>query len=1311
MTKDSADVRTASWADECGRAVAPAADSLTANGRSRLERLVGRARALLEEDLAAQAAGRFGIDADGAVADGTDLRLDPSGLADREEIVEVVHHLQSEGCSAPEAVARLIREAVFTHLNRLVAIRIAEALNLLPPSLGQGDRSQGYLDVRELVPLLAADDTNGYWTYIRLCGDELASDVPNLFDPRNPLLALAPSPAALRGLVELFADPASSDLWRASDCLGWTYQFFNTAEDRRRARYRQDGSPKAPETSQDLAVRNQFFTPGYVVEFLVQNSLGRRLLDADPDSPLLGDMPLLVDPPTEPGEPVGLDEIAVLDPACGSGHFLLGAYDLLERAWQHAGTPPADAAPHIVASLWGIDIDARCAQVAAAAILFRARRSCPRGELPRPNIICARSLPATATGLSELLNGIDRSKWPLMRALIHQLEQAPILGPLLHVEESIESEIRASITGSAHGALAQAVEPDVVKQLRDELIEDLRAVAAAVTATAAERMLAAEAQDAVRFVAALVQRYDAVLQNPPFGEPVPESKPYIKANYPWIPSRSHDLLAAFVGRGLELCKPGTGYVGAITARTGMFLKTFEDWRREVLLGHRLVALADLGHGVMEEALVEAAAYVIRAKHAAADQQATFIRLLKETNRPAGLAAAIASHRRGANDERIFRVALKELSAVPRSPVAYWMSPALRRLFIDNPSLDGEGAEVRQGLATGDDFRFVRTVWEINPARIARTREETKAGKRWAPFAKGGEYSPYWADIHLVVDWARDGEAIRAYEGSRPQNIQYFFRPGLTWPERTTSGFGPRILPSGAVFSHVGHGVFPVADMGVVLGALTSRLSDALLAASLGSAESTRSGSPAKRYSVGSVQSLPWISDIETDSDMSRLTLEVAELRRSEDLSEETSRIFLGPSIIAELLEGLTIPEAAIRRLDRDGERHLLMLDLTKDIDERVSEHAALGEEGKAYLDAEVGPHPASYRVAPLDEHDLRCLLEDPIESVIDRLIERRGGSRAIAHLTYFASRRLEVIAHGLERSPAQIEAYRRQEAVLPEGALANAAADVLSYLVGVAAGRWDLRAAGAPEPPLGDLFDVVPSHPPGLLLDGSRPARSTPAGYEFGLPPDQLLFDQPGHPWDVVERVRVAATLLVADADGLLNDIMKHLRGQDLRDHIRRQFFRGHLRRYTKSRRKAPIYWPLYVPSSVWGVWVYAPSLTRETLYAVEAAATARLNAAQTEISRLARSQGDGRDGRASRDVASALEAEQLLSEELSVYRDRAHHIAGLGWEPDLDDGIALCAAPLADLFPAWPEAARQRENIKAGKYPWATVSKWADEL
>ena len=129
----------------------------------------------------------------------------------------------------PGAVARLLREAAFTHLNRLLAIRISEAIGLLPESLGNGRQSRGFKDLGEILPILADD----YWGYLQLCGDELAADAPALFDPRNPLLALRPSTSALDELLVLLGAAEAAHIWIAPDALGWAYQFFNTADERR----------------------------------------------------------------------------------------------------------------------------------------------------------------------------------------------------------------------------------------------------------------------------------------------------------------------------------------------------------------------------------------------------------------------------------------------------------------------------------------------------------------------------------------------------------------------------------------------------------------------------------------------------------------------------------------------------------------------------------------------------------------------------------------------------------------------------------------------------------------------------------------------------------------------------------------------------------------------------------------------------------------------------------------------------------------------------------------------------------------------
>lgn len=1282
--------------------------SLDASQRNLLERLVGRARRLLEEDLAAQASGRYGIDRDGTVAHESTLRLPEADLEARSDLVGVLEHLRSEGQTPAAAVERLIREAVFTQLNRLVTIRIAEDLGLLRPSLAQGTGSAGFREFLELAPLLADDPTGGYLTYLQLCGDELAGDVPNLFDPRNPLLALSPSPAALDMLVSELADENKAHLWAAPDCLGWVYQFFNTGEERRKMR-----EAGAPRDSRELAVRNQFFTPRYVVDFLVQNSLGRRLLDSDPASGLLDDLPLLVDPPQSPTLPLDLAEAAVLDPACGSGHFLLAAYDVLERAWLRAGVQPSDSAANIIGSLYGIDIDPRCCQVAAAALILRARRSSPDVQLPRPNIICARALPAGATGLEEVLSELSPTQQKMVASMTETLNDAPVLGPLLQVEARLSGEARAaSFAGipTSSGSFADAVPSEDLKKLETDTLATLQQIADTTTATPAERLLATEADDALRFVYALLRRYDAVLMNPPFGDPVSSTKPYLKAAYPWIPT--NDLFAAFVGRGLELCASG-GYVGAITPRSGMFLKTFEKWRQHAMADNKLVVLADLGYGVMEQALVEAAAYVVEAERPGPEHRPRFIRLLKDTNRPAGLRDAIKAARANKADPRLYQVPLTELTSVPGAPIAYWMSPSIRRLFSDYPPLEGHGAQVRQGLATGDDFRFVRAFWEVDPARIARSREETKQGKRWVPFAKGGEYSPYWADIHLVVDWENDGERIRGYPGARPQNTQYFFRPGLTWPERTTSDFGPRVLPRGCIFSHVGYALFPFEEPASMLAYMNSRLARSLMAALTSAGEGTTSGTAARHYLVSLVQGLPWPPELGKKLALLMGSRAAIDLQRNYEAdTDETSRAFL----LSLNKRGDYVAEAQNRYF-----KHLrdvsVALDLITAADIAVSEATGLDATALSQLDDEALPLPGKYRFRRLsndEEKILEFMLSEGINEVVDYATAKMSGHRSIATKSFFVERRLELCSHILQLHPLEI-VKRIDDLHIKLPAIDQQAAEVLvSYLVGTAFGRWDIRKGrdSSLAPALPDPFGPVPVCPPGMLVwNDGLPAKNAPEGYPLELPPQHLLLDQPGHRWDIEARIVAATGVLFDNSDKIINDLLRILGSHTIREHLRKRFFKEHLSRYSKSRRKAPIYWPLYVPSGKWGVWVYAPRLSRETLFAVESAAAARLEAAGTEIRQLQREREWGGSGRTVREVANALEAEEALVEELKIFRQGAQKVAGLGWDPDLGDGIVLCAAPLADLFPAWKDAAAERENLRSGKYPWASVSKWADRM
>ena len=1083
--------------------------------RAVLSDLIQTARSLLEADLDSTLEGDFGIHhSDGRIEDTEALSLDASEAAVRIDLLDIISFLRSEGESGFAAVERLVREAAFTHINRLVALRVAEGIGILPEAIGNGLASQGFRDFAEIAPASADEEWERFRLFVRICADELSGDVPTLFDPRNPLLELEPSTAAFSELIELFV-ASDETIWGAPDALGWSYQFFNTAEERKEMRE----SP-APRNSRELAVRNQFFTPSYVVEFLVQNGLGAYLVASFPA--LAGEMPLLVEVPEHRPEPIDLREVSALDPACGSGHFLLGAYDVLEAAWRHAGVPPEDAAPDIVRSLWGIDIDPRATQIAQAAVILRARRHC-RGPLPKPNVICARSLPAGPEA-DALIATLPPHVGRVVQAIADELVMAPVLGPLLKIEELLDREARDAFgTGQIEGTLSEGLSEDDAGNVESHVLEALATIADQTTSTASQRLFAAEAHDAVRFVEAMSRRYTACLMNPPFGEPVTATKTYLKAAYPWIPSKDYNLLAAFVGRGLELAQPDIGTCSAITSRAGLFLTTYERWRAEVLLRHRLVALADLGNGVMEQALVESAAYVLR--KTSSTGTGVFVRLLRDTDLGVALRKSIQNRRDGVPEDRISSIDLLDLGMIPGSPFAYWVSDTVRSLFSSLPALEGTGAEVRQGLATGDDFRFVRAAWEVDPERVGYSTDDSRHSRRWVPFAKGGEYSPFWADIHLLVDWEDDGERIRAYEGSRPQNTQFYFRSGLTWPRRTNSGLGMRLLPEGVAIGDKGPGVFPTGGSELSLLAwLRSRLVQALIDAMVAAGEQATSGGASRSYEVGLVQKLPWGHVPELEPIAERLAQRVADV----DQRDEITRRFVSPSAGPD-------PTELMRLQLQDGEL----------LDDLVNKNAGLDELGLCFLDEEIGPCPTNYAVRDDLDDRVEDLWTRPIGDVIDELIEERGGSRAIANLTYVADRRVEVIAHGLELHPDSILRVVDERKLIAPGVLEDEAERLLSYLFGVAIGRWDARVgADSTVARIPDRLLAPPArYSPGTLLgrDGLPPV-SAPDGYPMELPVDGLLLDQNGHSWDASIRIRVAAEVVYGgqgQVDGSLSALMK----------------------------------------------------------------------------------------------------------------------------------------------------------------------------
>jgi Eco57I restriction-modification methylase len=627
--------------------------------RNAIERATQALRHLLEEEFEAQLEGTFDILADGTIAQEAAAILTPEQGAHRDAIVAAIDRKLVAGMKRAEAVADYLRDTAFTTLNRFVALKMLEARGLVQQCVSRGQDSSGYGEFTGMAPgLLLLPDGRGYRLYLESLFDELSTEVKVLFDRRDPAAVLWPRRAAFDRLLEILNGTELAGIWGDDETIGWVYQFFNGAEERKKMRE----ESQAPRNSRELAVRNQFFTPRYVVQFLTDNTLGRTWVEMTSEqTSLLDSLEYLVRSIDEPfGRRRRKDprDLRVLDPACGSGHFLLYAFDLLltiyEEAWSAADAPASDltrrtlredyqnldelraAAPALVVehNLYGVDIDARCAQIAALALWLRAQRAYrdlglkpeARPQVRRTHIVIAEPMPGDRDLALEFATELDK---PFLQGLfsrmVEEMRLAGELGTLLQSELSLASDVsraRRQFQSERQtlfpGLRATADERSLdLSGITDEaafhdaeetILASLRRFAeSAGGGDARRRLFAGDAAQGVALIDLVRTRFDVILMNPPFGAASLAAKKEFEKAYP---RTKNDIYAAFVERGIQLLHPG-GMLGAITSRTGFFLSSFQKWREEILLKQAPpVVFADLGYGVMDAAMVEAAAYCL-----------------------------------------------------------------------------------------------------------------------------------------------------------------------------------------------------------------------------------------------------------------------------------------------------------------------------------------------------------------------------------------------------------------------------------------------------------------------------------------------------------------------------------------------------------------------------------------------------------------------------------------------------------------------------------------------------------------------------
>lgn len=631
--------------------------------------------------------------------------------------------------------------------------------------------------------------------------------------------------------------------------------------------------------------------------------------------------------------------------------------------------------------------------------------------------------------------------------------------------------------------------------------------------------------------------------------------------------------------------------------------------------------------------------------------ALFIRLMAEADKGAALAEVLTRLRAGKADARVFRVAPESFEQVPGAPFAYWVSEGVRDTFRRLPAFESDERTAKQGLATADDFRFLRTWWEVR-ATVGV----------WFPFAKGGIYSPFYADLHLVLDWAKSGAVLKAKvvaehgnAGKRVYNEEHYFHPGLTWPLRARA-FSPQALVAGSIFSVRGYAAFvPSRDMLSLLALCNSAAFDFLFKVMLG-----RFGFP--EFVIGVMQQVP-VPDMNNADRraLANLARRAWSLKRALDTTELTSHAFTLPALLQ--VAGATLAERAAAWQARIEETDAQLAVLQADIDQRCFD---------------------LYGFAPADR------------------AAALGGSGG-----------------NTEAEETTDEADEEDEGA-PAADAPGLAAALLDWLTGVAFGRFDPRLASGEKamPPAPEPFAPLPAASPGMLTDASGlPVATPPAGYPVRFPAHGILAEDGEDPDRLTERARTGLGLVFgAAAHDWEAQLVQALGLRRLEDGFARPagFFADHLARHSKSRRQAPLYWPLSTAGGEVTLWLYAPRLTDQTLYTcVNDFVEPRLARVSETAARL-RAEGNGRTGRG-RDEETELERLQNLEGELRALRDDLLGLAPV-WKPNLDDGAVVTASPLWRLFRhgKWQKLLKDTwTKLEKGDYDWAhlALSLWPERV
>jgi len=752
-----------------------------------------------------------------------------------EEMLE--NHIGETG-DYEHAREKLIDELTFTLFNRLAAVKVMEAAALFPPVLTKqpehGDRSFGHKAWLEMNPHMRSEELEGIREYLKTAFDELGETLP-LYSKAYPY-ALLPDVISINEIIDAFNavekdSQVGSDIWQSDDVLGWMYESYNNVK----KKAHKDSGDKTEYNK--VSLQSQVYTPRWVVQFLVENSLGKLYLEMHPDSEIKRRYKIANAPQTQERKPKPLYEVKAIDPACGSGNFLLYAFDFFYELYvdqidNYGADYDEKEIPKLIVenNLHGIDLDDRAVQLAQLGLFIKAKKKRRTiGELAFNVVSSDFYLPEYEAVEHIFTEGttLDKSQQELIAEIWNDLQYAYKFGSLIRLDEKVKAKLKMleAKQSSAQPELFTAMEIAAHKDFAATFFTNLKTAVEQYAQAQGSTFLTSKTRDAITFLELLTTEYDVATANPPYtdtGDFGKELKAFIESNYK-KPYKFHtNLYATFLKRCCDLTNED-GKIAMIHPNTFMFIKSFEGVRSYILSKLHIDLLVDYGLDRANlfggDILLDSNSFYVLSKIPKV-QKSIFFNIAinqQEKFKKDSLFSALTDVVNGVDNNRVSRLNQSKFDEIESKPFIYWISDGFRKKFSESPL--HKVANVVSGVKTGNNNGALRLWWELDKEDIFTGENK----KKWVQYTKGGKFRKWQGNNWLCVDWRNDCHYIKSQNSFNLPSEQFSFVEGINYSGSGQKGVCFRYLEKNVLYDMGSSAVFPNFNLLYAIAILNSKL--------------------------------------------------------------------------------------------------------------------------------------------------------------------------------------------------------------------------------------------------------------------------------------------------------------------------------------------------------------------------------------------------------------------------------------------------------------------------------------------------------